>query len=645
MPRWAIDITAGTGGFEAATKRIPASTKKATDKATKVHRSAAQKSAQAWSTALKAVGIGALFVGAASAVNSLSHEVIDLRNEMGDMSTRTGVAAETLRTLKFASEASGQEFSGLVRVMQQIPKRMADADAGSTRVKQAFKNLGVETKTVGGEFRDADDVFKDIIVGLDKIDNKTEKAARSMDLLGRKGGDLVVAVGGGADQFERMVEFTERWGADVGPEAIATAAEMQVGYASLDLVLEGVKDQIGGMIIESDALKASAGVIVFWATLVEASFESVGDSIDGLAFAWQKLKEGDFEGVLRGIEEVNGPAGSVADGFWDASKALVQFGEDWDGIMDGLDGPLRGGGAADGSDTAGGKIAKGLEEASRIGRASVEDLLSERAKVNLSFEDTKNKLLDIMDLHGDESEAGVAAANAVVAANGLRLRQLDAIDEKERQMAADRAEALDAERQKQLAEDRAAADERIAMERRVSDAKLSIASYSADALLMLSDLIAQGDEEGGKKGVAAAKVAGVAKVVVDAAGAVMGSWDAYADIPFVGPILAGAQSALIAGIAGVQSAKIASAYQGLDLSYASSTGTTVPITMHPGERARVETRSEVERGTRGGTETVPEVMLDGRPIGRSWVRQVRRGGIEAKEVRARAGRLGHKRYT
>jgi hypothetical protein len=53
------------------------------------------------------------------------------------------------------------------------------------------------------------------------------------------------------------------------------------------------------------------------------------------------------------------------------------------------------------------------------------------------------------------------------------------------------------------------------------------------------------------------KAASIGEVWVSAAVASMKAWEAYGDIPFVGPILAGAQTATIATVAGFQTAQIA----------------------------------------------------------------------------------------
>lgn len=636
MPRWAIDITAGTGGFEAATKRIPASTKKATDKATRVHQSAADKSAAAWSSALKVAGGIAMVAGLGMAWKSFTQDVIDTRNELSDTALRMAQTTDTVEALRLAAEGTGQEFGPVAKAIEKLPKLLADADAGLSTAVRAFKNLNIETHDAQGNIRDASDVFDDFRKEIDKIEDPTLRAARAADLFGAKaGGKMLQALQGGADHFEVLRREAHEFGVNTGPEAMQAASDMQRDFARLGLVFRGAKadllDAFGSGAGEGlDVLTHFGSAIRYNLTLLKgySNLETVGFLDTFNKDEWKRWGEDvgqifiDAKDAAENYYKLTDEERRTAEG---ASAAVAALGDE-------IETATRK--TREAADPAK-EHAKALREIESIRSQSAADTLSAEDKILDAY---NNQLLALSDI--GEKQAGVwdEIATAATAAEERMYRELDTLREEE-------AAKVAAAREKSLAADRAAADERIAMERRVTDAKLSIASYSADALLMLSDLIAQGDEEGGKKGVAAAKVAGVAKVVVDAAGAVMGSWDAYADIPFVGPILAGAQSALIAGIAGVQSAKIASAYTGLDLGYSSSTGTVTPVVTHPGEMATVHNRSEVEKASRGGSDSVPEVMLDGRPIGRSWARQVRRGGIEAREVRARTGKLGHKRYT
>jgi hypothetical protein len=241
--------------------------------------------------------------------------------------------------------------------------------------------------------------------------------------------------------------------------------------------------------------------------------------------------------------------------------------------------------------------------------------------------------LDDAMLSDDELAASKARlyeeiASAGVAAEARMYREIEALAK----------ETAD----KRIAEAQRVADAEAAIAARAMDARLQIATYGADFLGQIGDLVVQNEAEGSKSGEGIQKAAAITEVIISSLAAGMKAWEAYGDIPFVGPILAAAQDAMIAGIAGVQIGKIASAYTGIDLPYASSRGT--PVLTHPGERVMDRTEADAWRRSGRQADQVPSILLDGRDLSRSWTRNSRRGGVTAKEQRARVGRIGQRIY-
>jgi hypothetical protein len=285
--------------------------------------------------------------------------------------------------------------------------------------------------------------------------------------------------------------------------------------------------------------------------------------------------------------------------------------------------------------------AKALAEARRIGLESVEDLLSPRAKLNLAYEDTKARLLDIMDAHGDESEAGLAAADALVAANDQRLRAIDELAAKEA-----------AEREKRILEAIAAEEEiyrsveeaeakKAALREAYREAEIASAAGLFGALADLSNTFAGESEKAQLRAFNFSKAANAVEAGMNTALAVSkASTSAPPPYNLIPMGLAAAQGA--AQVAAILAAQPPQAYTGLDLPYAASTGTSVAV--HPGER--VLTRSEADDYRQGLHREAParDNFVEGRDVARVWSRSVRRGSVATKELRARTGRLGQRSY-
>jgi hypothetical protein len=93
-----------------------------------------------------------------------------------------------------------------------------------------------------------------------------------------------------------------------------------------------------------------------------------------------------------------------------------------------------------------------------------------------------------------------------------------------------------------------------------------------------------------------------------------------------------------------QGAKIATAYEGLDFTYASPLGTLV----HPRELSdpagRIMTRTESEQArSGGGSATIVRTYIGGQEVATTVEEQTSRGGSLQRSLDSRYGRLGRSR--
>lgn len=583
-------------------------------------------------------------IGAGSAIVSATRDVVDYRNELTDAAARTGLAASTIQTLRQAAEGSGQGLNDVSTAAQRIPKLMADAEAGLTTAVRAFGNLGVETHTASGEMRDADDVFRDVIAALGAIDSDTERAARSMDLFGRSGGKLVQALAGGAEQMEALDRFTERWGVQTTPKALQAAARTQQEIAAVGTVWRGAKDSLLDYIVQSQALEVAAGAIVGYSTTIKAFVAGVGDEITRTVGNLRTILDADSPlEMLRAASEAYGTLSNpvintgrvLKDALIEGRKQTQLFRDDWQELMESLAAPVTStGGEESGLEKLAGtdkERQKALADLQRIAQAAGDALLGPEEKILTLRDRQLDQIMELGKATQDWALAG-AAANDVYAESEQKLIELQEKREAEAQAAAAR----------RIEEARRVAEEQERIARKTADAELQIASYAATGMRELSELVIQNREEGSRKGEGLAKASAITDIIVSSLAAGMKAWEAYGDIPFVGPALAVAQDALIAGVAAAQIGKVASAYTGLDFSYASSTGTMV----HPGEMqdstGRIKTRTQTERSG-GSPRMIAMVNIDGATIATAQAEQDRRGGPARAADDRRYGRLGRSR--
>jgi hypothetical protein len=270
-----------------------------------------------------ALGVGALAGSLAAATRAMvdfGQEIADLRNDITDASTRSGIAADTLQGLRLAAEGSGLSFSALTGGLDQFGRRMAVAAEGGNATAEAFENLGVKVRDeVTGELRSADDVFRETLAQLNGMEKGAERTAAANEILGRSGTKLLQALSG--SQLEDFVALTNEFGVNVGPDAAQSAGEWQRASAELTLVLDGLKAELFDLLGGSDLLFTfgEAAILTFTtigglisgfvegfesaSQRIAAPIEAMIQAVQSLVQALEALGSGDFSGGLRNLQD------------------------------------------------------------------------------------------------------------------------------------------------------------------------------------------------------------------------------------------------------------------------------------------------------------------------------------------------------
>lgn len=230
-----------------------ATNRKIIDARIKAEARAAKDGAKAheefYATAIRAVQFS-LIKDISSQFMQLGQSVADLRNELADTATRTGLSTETLAGLKLAAEGANLELGSLDSALVGFPKRMADMARGTGEAAIAFKALDIDVQDSNGNLRESDEVLRETVSALQSIESPTEKAALATQLFGESGSRLLQSLSG--TELEEFIDQAERFGLDVGPEAVESAkrfqrasAEMTASFEKMQGVLVDAMDFTG----------------------------------------------------------------------------------------------------------------------------------------------------------------------------------------------------------------------------------------------------------------------------------------------------------------------------------------------------------------------------------------------------------------
>ena len=261
--------------------------------------------------------VAGAFIDASQASFELTRAVVDNINDLNDLSNVSGISAQNIEALKLAFVSSGQSAESANTILQQFPRVLTSIQKGTGDAAKAFEGLGLKSKDASGNLKSGDQVFKEVIASLERIEDKTLKAQTATAIFGRSAAGVVQALGAGG--FDEFTDAIDRFGTKAGPEASAAAGEFQKRLAAVSFIADRTKqsfiESTGALGFFLEALKVTQQTLVALNTFFQtgqtqimlftrviANVLIVG--IDMLASKVISLVTGPLTGMARSINSI-----------------------------------------------------------------------------------------------------------------------------------------------------------------------------------------------------------------------------------------------------------------------------------------------------------------------------------------------------
>lgn len=159
-------------------------------------------------------------IAAGVALGRMINQASDYADEIDKTSIRTGIARDTLQELRFVADQTGVSFDGLTGVVESFTRRISQIDQGTSDTARSFQRLGVELRDRDGELRSMADLFPEIVGGLSRMENQTERNAIATQIFGRRAFEIVPILEAGGEQVEELMQRARDLGLVLGDESI-----------------------------------------------------------------------------------------------------------------------------------------------------------------------------------------------------------------------------------------------------------------------------------------------------------------------------------------------------------------------------------------------------------------------------------------
>ena len=222
-------------------------------------------------------------VGSVTAVMAGMKGALDLGGELTDLSNRTGVAVESLYGLRQGFKDAGVDAEKLGPAVNKMQKALSSA-VGGGKEADVLKSMGLDPQSLAS--MDSGQAFAQIGNAIAQLPNSTERAAASMALFGKSGGELLQVfmdpafknagnisetaklLGQNAGIFDKASDSLGR----VGPKMQG----LFVGVASgMTGILDSLANGIDGMDLSSIGQSIGSAVSLFVTAFSSGNFSTI----------------------------------------------------------------------------------------------------------------------------------------------------------------------------------------------------------------------------------------------------------------------------------------------------------------------------------------------------------------------------------
>lgn len=238
----------------------------------------AKQSVGDWRSSLNGLFAGATAGAAIAWLGSLTKGAIAAADQLGDLASKVGVSAEFLSKHKLAAELSGASLEALGVGTRELSKNIFAAASGNQEMAATFKGLGIDTRDATGAIRSADAVLMDLAKVFEGLPDGPEKTAIAMQLMGKRGTELIPTLSNGAEGLEQYAATAKALGLVLDKETIAAADRTNDNFVILGKATEGLGNVMMKNLLPSIE-SGTAGLVDFLKT--SGIIQAFGDAASG----------------------------------------------------------------------------------------------------------------------------------------------------------------------------------------------------------------------------------------------------------------------------------------------------------------------------------------------------------------------------
>ena len=298
----------------------------------------------------------------AGAMTAVVFSVSKLGDSIDKGSQRMNMSAEQYQKWAYAMELSGSSIEELREGYNQMSGQISQAVNGTEESQKAFQRLGVNLKDAQGNLRSTGDIFEDVVVSLQSMDNATERTALAYKLFGESTSKLNPLLNNNSNFLKDVVRTQDALGSQMSGSLVSASAKFQDAITTMKQGWQGFKNVLG------ETFMPVIQKVVVWVTVAIAKISALLRVLFGI----KKDKSSEtMNKATNSVSSYTGAVNKATDAVKKLKKQTMGFDE-----MNILQGQDSGSGSGSGAGDVGYGIDMGGSEGS-IGTLLPEDALAD----------------------------------------------------------------------------------------------------------------------------------------------------------------------------------------------------------------------------------------------------------------------------
>lgn len=189
-------------------------------------------------------GLSTAAAGALTALGGMAAKAVTGADELMTLAQRTGFSTTELQKFEYAAELVDVSVSDITGAAAKMKKAMSSNE-------QVFRDLNIATRGVGGEMRDVNAVFYDVLTRLSQIHNETARDQIAMQIFGKSADQLAGIIDDGGAALKNYGDQAEALGLILNGETLDGLTNVNDAFDQLKAQAKAQFMQTGAKVVQA----------------------------------------------------------------------------------------------------------------------------------------------------------------------------------------------------------------------------------------------------------------------------------------------------------------------------------------------------------------------------------------------------------